>query len=78
VRGLRAVGCANKNQTAPLTPTLSPTLTRRGEGEGLRRYAAVVLVLILLALSLAACGKRNLPTPPEGEELTYPRQYPRV
>ena len=42
-----------------------------------KRYLAVVL-LTAAALSLAACGKRGNPQPPEGEEsqYSYPQFYP--
>jgi len=40
------------------------------------RLAAALLLLLLAALPLAACGKKGAPTPPAGEENTYPRTYP--
>jgi hypothetical protein len=59
--------------------------SRRDDGQGIFRgdragigRSSIALGLLLLALSLSACGKRNLPEPPAGQENTYPRPYPRV
>ncbi len=43
-----------------------------------RRTAAVMLVVMALAAVLAACGRRNSPSPPKGREAeyTHPRFYP--
>lgn len=40
------------------------------------RWIALLLVVAVLALPLAACGKRNDPTPPPDQPKTYPGQYP--
>lgn len=42
----------------------------------MNRLLALVLAATLLSLSLAACGKRNEPTPPANQPRTYPGQYP--
>ncbi len=43
-----------------------------------RWSSAVVLTLAALAVGLAACGRRNPPSPPSDRkaEYTYPRFYP--
>lgn len=40
------------------------------------RLLALALAAMLLALPLAACGKRNAPTPPPDQPQTYPGKYP--
>lgn len=42
-----------------------------------RRFTALVLMLVL-ATALAACGRKNPPEAPPGEEDTFPRTYPYV
>ncbi len=44
---------------------------------GSRAPLRFFLALLLLAPVLAACGKKNAPTPPPGSTNTYPRSYPR-
>jgi hypothetical protein len=44
----------------------------------IRRLALTLGAALLVALALGGCGKRNLPTPPPGEPVTYPRIYPSV
>lgn len=34
------------------------------------------ILAMLLSVGLAACGKKGPPVPPEGEPVTYPRNYP--
>lgn len=43
-----------------------------------RRNSALVLAVVAVAIALAACGKRNPPSPPKDRraEYTYPRFYP--
>jgi hypothetical protein len=41
-----------------------------------RLSAGIALCALALSLALAACGKRNAPTPPPDEPNTYPRPYP--
>jgi Prokaryotic lipoprotein-attachment site len=43
-----------------------------------RRIFIVTAVGLLLATSLAACGRRGEPQPPDGAPITYPRPYPRA
>lgn len=43
----------------------------------LRRVHLSLLVIGLLAPLLLACGKKNSPSPPEGEKYEFPKQYPR-
>jgi predicted small lipoprotein YifL len=38
--------------------------------------ASAWLVIVGLALSVAACGKKGPPEPPEGKTDQFPRQYP--
>ena len=42
------------------------------------RTPALLLAALIAAGTLGACGKRNAPSPPEGEEsnYTYPQVYP--
>ncbi len=47
------------------------------KAEFTRRQAVRRLVSGMLIMLLAACGKKSPPKPPEGEEVTYPRTYPR-
>ena len=42
----------------------------------MNRTAALLLLALFLALDLAACGKKNMPQPPPGVPVTYPRTYP--
>ncbi len=44
----------------------------------MNRALGILLAAALIAGGLAACGKRNSPSPPEGMEsqYTYPRTYP--
>lgn len=46
-----------------------------GRGRGL---AAKLGIALLVVLALASCGKKNLPIPPPGEPVNYPRVYPHV
>jgi predicted small lipoprotein YifL len=41
----------------------------------IRLLASLALVLAL-ALTVAACGKRGNPAPPEGTTDTFPKKYP--
>ena len=34
------------------------------------------LIVVVLSLSLAGCGKRGNPKPPENKPVTYPKNYP--
>ncbi|MEE8189757.1 MAG: hypothetical protein V3T80_11155 [Kiloniellales bacterium] len=45
---------------------------------GTSRGTALFLAALITAGALGACGKRNAPAPPEGEEsrYTYPQVYP--
>ncbi|MEZ5669867.1 MAG: lipoprotein [Alphaproteobacteria bacterium] len=36
----------------------------------------IFALLLLVTAALAACGKKGDPIPPEGENVTYDRQYP--
>jgi hypothetical protein len=47
----------------------------RGERAGVRGVHLALLALALL-LPLSGCGKKNMPSPPPGEPVTYPRTYP--
>ena len=38
--------------------------------------AARIAVVLMVAVLLAGCGKKGNPSPPPGEQNTYPRQYP--
>ncbi len=38
--------------------------------------SALLTLLVLMALAMAACGVKNAPELPPGEEDQYPRQYP--
>ena len=49
------------------------TLSRPGPVVLARIFA---LLLLVTAAGLAACGKKGDPIEPEGENLTYPREYP--
>ncbi len=40
------------------------------------RLIALLLLAAVLALSLAACGKKNGPVPPPDQPQTYPGHYP--
>ncbi len=40
------------------------------------RLIALMLAAVLLTLPLAACGKKNSPTPPPDQPKTYPGLYP--
>ena len=57
---------------------------RRRDRRTRRRRNPHILVagrlgLVLLAgLAIAGCGKKNLPQPPPGTPVTYPRVYPSV
>jgi hypothetical protein len=51
------------------------TLPARGESAGVRGVHLALLALAL-SLALAGCGKKNMPSPPPGEPVTYPRTYP--
>ncbi len=58
-------------QTPPLIPS------RKGRGRFLSRSSSLLWIMIAaLALSLAACGKKGPPEPPEGKTDQFPRQYP--
>ncbi len=52
---------------------------RAGEAKlaGVLRAAVALLVAVGLAISLASCGKKAPPTPPEDKKSEYPRTYPR-
>ena len=41
-----------------------------------RRNLAAALLALTGALTLAACGKKGPPEPPEDADPRYPRQYP--
>jgi predicted small lipoprotein YifL len=42
-----------------------------------RRGAALQLVLVMLiAATLAGCGKKGDPKPPDDQPVTYPKAYP--
>ncbi|MEK9677366.1 MAG: hypothetical protein VW169_03140 [Rhodospirillaceae bacterium] len=42
-----------------------------------RRILFVLFAIGILLPVLGACGKKNAPSAPEGEEYKYPREYPR-
>ncbi|MDJ0685056.1 MAG: hypothetical protein QNJ84_10165 [Alphaproteobacteria bacterium] len=44
--------------------------------KNMRVRLAVLLLAAGLALSMAACGKKNAPKPP-GPDPTYPKTYPK-
>ncbi len=56
--------------------TANTGITRR-QATGRLTLGLTLGMLILLLAPLAACGKKSSPEPPEGEEITYPRTYPR-
>jgi predicted small lipoprotein YifL len=45
--------------------------------QALRPAFLLLLVLAGLMLPLGACGRKNLPLPPEGSTNQFPRTYPR-
>jgi hypothetical protein len=62
-----------RDEEQRLPARLSAALHAGGVGA-----AWLAAIALLFALALSACGKRNLPVPPPDEEVTYPRQYPRI
>lgn len=44
---------------------------------GVLRAALALLVAAGLAISLASCGKKARPMPPEDKKSEYPRTYPK-
>ena len=59
--------------------TPPPTPSRKGRGSfvfGTARACMALSLVALLALTLAACGKRGDPVPPDGKTDEFPRQYP--
>lgn len=48
----------------------------RGKLSRLTGLLMTGLVVTVLSLSVAACGKRGNPSPPENKPVTYPKAYP--
>ncbi len=57
--------------------TAKSKITRRQAARRLTLGMLTLAMLFLLLAPLGACGKKSPPEPPEGEEITYPRSYPR-
>jgi len=48
----------------------------RGKLARLPGLMATGLIIAVVSLSLAGCGKRGNPKPPENKPVTYPKTYP--
>jgi predicted small lipoprotein YifL len=58
-------------EQAVLSLSLSKAALRRSQ-----RLVSMWIVIVALALSLAACGKKGPPEPPDPQSDNFPRQYP--
>lgn len=43
----------------------------------MKNLKIAIFVLLPVAISLWGCGLKKRPTPPEGEEITFPGSYPK-
>jgi predicted small lipoprotein YifL len=48
----------------------------RGKWARLPGVITTGLIVAVLSLSVAGCGKRGNPKPPENKPVTYPKNYP--
>ena len=73
---VRAYGAPRNDRTKPKAGENSAVRPRRSAMRAGFRGIATCLIVLLLAVTLAACGKKNAPSAPPDEPNTYPRPYP--